>query len=257
MSFRAGKHGHEMWPDCLRLGIAAITYNPLFETDLSKYPKKEPKELWAQLSPTQSASLHRVAYEMKADDIIYVKQGRKIVNKGIVKGSYYFDYKKRLEGPDGEPWSHQVPVEWMTDFPEVDILLGRSQQLTVEKLITNDLYSLEFSIKSTVKVNQNKEAIEGEIYKAEANFRSRNRALIQAKKANSDFRCEACGFCFEEVYGNIAQEYIIAHHLRPISSGVAKTTLDDIALLCANCHAVIHLNDPPLKLEELRKLIGR
>ena len=70
MSFRAGNQGYEMWPDCFRLGIAAITYYPLVKTDLSQYPYGEPKELWKQLEPSQKASLRRVAYEMKAGDII-------------------------------------------------------------------------------------------------------------------------------------------------------------------------------------------
>lgn len=74
MSFRVGNQGHEMWP-CFRLGVAAITYPSLAETDLSKLPNGEPKELWAQLAPTQKYNLRQVAYEMKAGDVIYVKQG--------------------------------------------------------------------------------------------------------------------------------------------------------------------------------------
>ena len=49
MSFRAGNHGYEMWPHCLRLGVAAITYRPLATTDLSKYAKGEPKNFWDEL----------------------------------------------------------------------------------------------------------------------------------------------------------------------------------------------------------------
>ena len=69
MSFRVGNQGHEMWLECFRLGVAAITYNPLAKTDLSKHPKGEPKDLWKQLKPTQKASLYRVAYEMKAGEL--------------------------------------------------------------------------------------------------------------------------------------------------------------------------------------------
>ena len=99
------------------------------EIDLSEYPVGEPKELWTQLAPTQKASLRRLAYEMKEGDIIYVKQGPKIVGKGIVKGPYQFDSKFRLIVPNGKPWAHQVPVEWAADFPEIKILLG-SEPLT-------------------------------------------------------------------------------------------------------------------------------
>ena len=253
MSFRAGNQGHEMWPECFRLGVAAITYNPLAKTDLSKHPKGEPKDLWKQLKPTQKASLYRVAYEMKAGDVIYVKQGPKIVSKGVVKGSYQFDSKFRLINPNGVPWAHQVPVKWVSDFPETRILLG-SEPLTVKKLSPGNLQQLKSAVHTATVSSKQKEAFEGKLYKIEANFRSRNRALIQAKKANSDYRCEICEFGFEKTYGMIGREYIVAHHLKPIAVGPSKTTLNDIALVCANCHAMIHTKNPPISIKDLRKL---
>ena len=91
-----------MWPHCRELGIAAITYYPLHDTDLSRYPKGEPKHLWAQLTSSQKASLRRVAYEMKEGDIIYVKQGPRIVGRGVINGSYQFDYEYRLRSPTSQ-----------------------------------------------------------------------------------------------------------------------------------------------------------
>jgi hypothetical protein len=38
MSFRVGNQGYEMWPECLRLGAAGITYIPLAKTDPSRRP---------------------------------------------------------------------------------------------------------------------------------------------------------------------------------------------------------------------------
>jgi hypothetical protein len=255
MSFRVGNQGYEMWPDCFRLELAAITYDPLAETDLSKYPIGEPKELWAQLQPTQKASLRRLAYEMKVGDVIYVKQGPKIVGKGIIKGAYQFDEEFRLKVPNGKPWAHQVPVEWVTDFPQIEILLG-SEPLTVKELSPKNIELVEGAIEIAMEANRQIEAIEGETYRAEAVFRSRNRALIRAKKMSSDYCCEVCGFNFEKTYGAIGYEYIIAHHLKPIASGLSKTTLDDIALVCANCHAMIHQQNPPISIEDLRKVIN-
>lgn len=253
MSFRVGNQGYEMWPECLRLGVAAITYLPLIRIDLSQYPPGEPKKLWKKLEPTQKASLRRVAYEMKAGDIIFVKQGPKIVGKGVVKGSYQFDSEFRLITPDGYPWAHQVPVEWASGFHEINILLG-AEPLAVKELSPGNVKELEVAVGKVSKFNRKKEATEGEIYRKEAIFRSRNRALIQAKKANSDYCCEVCGFNFRETYGAIRQDYIVAHHLKPIASGKARTTIDDIALLCANCHAMVHTKNPPLPIEDLRKL---
>jgi hypothetical protein len=254
MSFRVGNRGHPMWKECLQLGVAAITYDPLAEIDLSEYPKGEPKELWAQLEPSQKASLRRVAYEMEPGDVIYVKLGPKIVGKGIVKGPYQFDTKFRLVAPNGVPWAHQVPVEWVHDFPEIKILLG-AEPLTVKKLSPDELELLETTVETVKESNTQREALEGEFYEKEAIFRSRNRVLIQAKKANSHYCCEVCGFNFEETYGAIGHEYIVAHHLKPIASGPSRTTLEDIALVCANCHAMIHKKHPPISIEDLRKAI--
>jgi hypothetical protein len=113
MSFRAGNKGPEMWPDCLRLGIAAITYLPLARTDLSKHRVGEPKDLWQQLASSQKASLRRLTYEMQRGDVIYVKQGPMIVDKGIITGGYKFDSQFRFIDPYGVPWAaHQVTVDW-------------------------------------------------------------------------------------------------------------------------------------------------
>jgi len=252
MSFRAGNQGPEMWPACFEVGVAAITYSPLVDIDLSKHRAGEPKELWDRLSPSQKASLRRVAYEMKKGDVIYVKQGPKIVGKGIVKGSYHFDAKGRIRDPYDDPWAHQVPVEWGRDFAEVSILLG-AEPLTVKILSEKDLRRLRAAIDDTTRENTQIEALEGDIYKAEAIFRKRNSSVIQAQKANSDYRCEVCDFSFEEAYGAIGREYIIAHHIRPVSSGPSKTTQDDIALLCANCHSMVHRKNPPILVKDLRK----
>lgn len=150
MSFRVGNQGHEMWPDCLRFGVAAITYPPLERTDLSKHPQGQPKNLWDRLEPTQKSSLARVAYEMKAGDIIYVKQGPNIIDRGIVKGpegkgAYQFDGQFRIIDPNGEPWAHQVPVDWSSDFEETRVLLG-AEQLTVKKLSPEEVKRIEGAI---------------------------------------------------------------------------------------------------------------
>ncbi|HJH28525.1 MAG TPA: hypothetical protein C5S51_02345 [Methanosarcinaceae archaeon] len=84
-------------------------------------------------------------------------------------------------------------------------------------------------------------------------FRSRNRALVEAKKTNSDYRCEVCGMMFKEVYGKSGNGYIIAHHKNPIDNieKTATTTLDDIALVCANWHAIFHTQKSSLEFRQI------
>jgi 5-methylcytosine-specific restriction endonuclease McrA len=255
MSFRDGNQGYEMWPHCLALGVAAITYPPLLKIDLSLHPKEEPKELWALLESSQKASLRRLVYEMRRGDVIYVKQGPKIVGKGIVDGPYRFDATFNLVTPDGEPWAHHVPVKWAADSSEIDILLG-SEPLTVKELTPVQVKLLETKIEQVAESNRLQEALEGEAYKSETLWRRRNRALIQAKKANSDYCCEVCRFNFGDAYGAIGRGYIVAHHLVPIAYGQTTTKLEDIALVCANCHAMTHTANPPISLEHLRNAMN-
>ncbi len=127
MSFRVGNQGYKMWPECLRHNVAAITYSPLEKVDLSQYPMGEPKALWAKLEPSQKASLRRLAYQMKAGDVVFVKEGPKVVGKGAVTGPYAFDDGFRIVDPNGVTWAHPVLAEWLPDFPVVDILLGDEQ----------------------------------------------------------------------------------------------------------------------------------
>jgi 5-methylcytosine-specific restriction enzyme A len=77
-------------------------------------------------------------------------------------------------------------------------------------------------------------------------------AARQAKKFHGT-RCQACDLDFSERYGEISKGFIEAHHLRPIGSleeGVAVTydVAADFAVLCANCHRMIHRSTDPSNL---------
>jgi uncharacterized protein YjbI with pentapeptide repeats len=142
-----------------------------------------------------------------------------------------------------------------------EVLEGESYkaEATTLPLPEDRLQESEAAIPSTRESIGIQEALEGKLYKTEVTFRRRNRALIEAKKANSDGRCEVCGFCFEKQYSAISRDCLVAHHISPIAhrSGPSKTSLDDIALLCPNCHAVAHTQDPPIPLEDLRRMLRK
>jgi HNH endonuclease len=70
-------------------------------------------------------------------------------------------------------------------------------------------------------------------------------------------RCDTCGFSFAEVYGDIGDGFVEAHHKLPLSGlkSARVTKLSDIALVCSNCHSMIHQCDPLLTIEELKEII--
>lgn len=73
----------------------------------------------------------------------------------------------------------------------------------------------------------------------------RNRALAKRAKRALGYVCQACGFNFELQYGTeLGHEFIEAHHITPLSElRIERVRLDparDFAVLCANCHRMIH-----------------
>lgn len=85
-------------------------------------------------------------------------------------------------------------------------------------------------------------------------------ASRKAKKALG-YICQACGFDFEKTYGEIGKKFIEAHHLVPLSElpedrPVNLDPKTDFAVLCANCHRMIHRAGAPRTIEEFRSITG-
>lgn len=104
-------------------------------------------------------------------------------------------------------------------------------------------------------------AIEGAVRYSYVLHRKRERQLRDAKIAaihrsnEGRIRCEVpgCGFDFGEAYGELGEGYAQVHHLKPLSSRVrpSETRLEELAVVCANCHAMIHLGGQCRSLDEL------
>lgn len=73
------------------------------------------------------------------------------------------------------------------------------------------------------------------------------------KRINGELFCEACGINFEKVYGERGVGFIEGHHKKPISEMIEgeKTKVEDIGMLCSNCHRMIH-RIPMISIEELK-----
>jgi 5-methylcytosine-specific restriction protein A len=100
-------------------------------------------------------------------------------------------------------------------------------------------------------------AVEGTLRLRLVKHRSRERALRRAKLAaatrNGPLCCEVpgCSFDFERRYGPLGRGYAQVHHLTPLASldKPAPVSLSDLAVVCANCHVMIHVGGKarPLK----------
>lgn len=73
-------------------------------------------------------------------------------------------------------------------------------------------------------------------------------------------KCVACGFDFEERYGEYGKNYIEFHHINPVSvyeEDGKITNLEDarknLVPLCSNCHKILHRNN--ITVEQLKEVI--
>jgi 5-methylcytosine-specific restriction enzyme A len=83
------------------------------------------------------------------------------------------------------------------------------------------------------------------------------RKIAEAKRLGTPIACETCGFDFLRAYGPRGRDYIECHHRTPLHvSGPVKTRLQDLALICSNCHRMIHRTSPWLTMEELATLVA-
>ena len=94
--------------------------------------------------------------------------------------------------------------------------------------------------------------------------RERNPEIIrQAKRLalqrDGCLRCTCCGFDFEAVYGHVGIGFVEAHHTKPLSTlhrDGDLTRIEDIALVCSNCHRMLHRRRPWLEIHELTHLLS-
>lgn len=91
--------------------------------------------------------------------------------------------------------------------------------------------------------------------------RERSPRLRAAALDIHGYICQACGFDFEGTYGAWGRGFIEVHHVQELGSapaeGVEVDPAIDLAVVCSNCHRMIHRKAKrALTLAELRRIIG-
>lgn len=84
----------------------------------------------------------------------------------------------------------------------------------------------------------------------------RNKKVQQFLAEHGRLHCELCAFNFQSTYSFLAKDIIEVHHVVPLSelNSATKVELDDLMLLCSNCHTAIHQGDAVANLAHARLL---
>ena len=105
---------------------------------------------------------------------------------------------------------------------------------------------------------------EGKILLKNHLHRERNVKLIELSKKkfiekHGRLYCEVCSFDFEATYGELGKNFIEAHHIKPVSQMTenGKTSIDDIVMVCSNCHSMIHRKKPWLTVNNIKQIIRK
>ena len=170
--------------------------------------------------------------------------------------------------------------KWRTDFDE-QLLSAKVPILADYRNLSSDAETETLSIQgSEIAVIQapafpegpeverqeeaaNSEYEEGIRHQAERTFFQRNPQLAKQAKEAYTCVCKVCGFDFAKTYGELGRGFAEVHHLNPLSgrppdewTAAIRTNITDVAVLCANCHRMIHRRKPALSVEELRAIIS-
>lgn len=86
----------------------------------------------------------------------------------------------------------------------------------------------------------------------------RQKKIDQVVARGESILCEVCKFDFAATYGEQGRGYIEVHHRTPLhATGPTRTTMADLALLCSNCHRMIHRKSPWLQVGELAEMFEK
>ncbi|MEQ8360114.1 MAG: HNH endonuclease [Cytophagales bacterium] len=147
--------------------------------------------------------------------------------------------------------------EFEFDTSRLNSIAKRIRQVASDKNLPNQLYIIPEE-----EEGEKQEVQEGAVLYKLHKYRERDSKII-LKKKELEFRkmgvllCEACTFDFHKKYGELGFKFIECHHRTPLSEfdGSTKTSLKDLALVCSNCHRMLHRKLDTLNIEGLRQIL--
>ena len=146
--------------------------------------------------------------------------------------------------PTGKGWMARQSLLFYPDGgAEHEILKGRLPDYITACTSSQNTSAVPYS--AAVEPLDGRSTAEGEQVLVTHVERERDTGIVwrakeKFRKVHGRLFCEACAFDFQAKYGSLGEGFIEAHHVTPLNEGPRHTSPDDLMMLCANCHRMVH-----------------
>jgi hypothetical protein len=147
---------------------------------------------------------------------------------------------------------HAVPLTALAAKWDVFERAARSAARTISAFVAGAGNS-----RSASAVSGTASAIEGQLTEIRMTRRHRNSRLRLEALRLANGVCAACKTDFSRLLGGRGAAVLQVHHVHQLSSTDAPrlTSVEDLAVVCANCHLLIHSDrDAPMSIAAIRSL---
>lgn len=162
--------------------------------------------------------------------------------------------------PRGNRLEREIWEEFAGDPPRLYAVADALHSLAIPSKVTEPIRGWDPD-------GDEEEFAEGKLLTRLHLARERNPKAVKRKKQqvlahSGRLLCECCDFDFEAVYGELGRAFAECHHRVPLATLTKRkaTRMQDLAIVCANCHRMLHRrmrrhSAGVLSVEELRTLI--
>ena len=218
---------------------AYLKYRPQFPSSESE-EIQEISKLLRQYHPQKGNPIHE---KLRNGEGIYMK----------MMNSRRFDPTTESKGlPKGNKLEQSI---W-DEFYENQEGLHKAAELIRESIRDGIIFPEDDNIEDPEMETEGR--VIGTIHKRHERSSKNKKAKIKDyRQKYGRIKCEACGFDFEETYGERGLDFCEIHHEVPVSEMKQgqKTQLKNLRCVCPNCHRMIHRRRPWLSVRELREII--
>ncbi len=142
-------------------------------------------------------------------------------------------------------------VYWRTQMSGIQI--PRAAALELERR-----WALFARLGRRVELKREVAAMENTVTEVRAYVRTRDRSLRERALSDSGGICAACRIDFGAMLDGLGRRVLQVHHRRQLAASDTPrlTKLSDLAVVCANCHSLIHSNPSrAIAVKALRRML--